>query len=128
MLCVGMKILFIQKKKSMEMQCMSQEFFLVKIKLKHLSLLNSAFYNLDLYNLVTDTDDDNYRPSKRARADFRPPAGPRSHDDTDGMQSSPGRSQRGHSREDVPMTDQTDDDPDEVLASLKFIPLASSKQ
>ncbi|GLT72172.1 hypothetical protein SLA2020_441270 [Shorea laevis] len=60
-----------------------------------------------------DTDDDNYRPSKRARADFRPPAGPRSHDDTDGMQSSPGRSQRGHSREDVPMTDQTDDDPDE---------------
>lgn len=31
------------------------------------------------------------------------------------MQSSPGRSQRGHSRDDVPMTDQTDDDPYEVL-------------
>ncbi|CAB4263881.1 unnamed protein product [Prunus armeniaca] len=54
-----------------------------------------------------DTDDDSYRPSKRARADFRPP---RSYDDNDGMQSSPGRSQRGNSREDVPMTDQTDDD------------------
>ncbi|XP_061991062.1 DNA replication licensing factor MCM2 [Rosa rugosa] len=53
-----------------------------------------------------DTDEDNYRPSKRARADFRPP---RSADDTDGMPSSPGRSQPGHSREDVPMTDQTDD-------------------
>lgn len=57
-----------------------------------------------------DTDDDNYRPSKRSRAD-RPPAMPRSNDDTDAMQSSPGRSQRGHSREDVPMTDQTDDEP-----------------
>ncbi|KAG6651442.1 hypothetical protein CIPAW_06G111400 [Carya illinoinensis] len=57
-----------------------------------------------------DTDDDNYRPSKRSRADFRPPAS-RSFDDADGMQSSPGRSQRGQSREDVPMTDQTDDDP-----------------
>ncbi|KAH1092381.1 hypothetical protein J1N35_019638 [Gossypium stocksii] len=51
-----------------------------------------------------DTDDDNYRPSKRTRADFRP-------DDTDGMQSSPGRSQQGHSRDDVPMTDRTDDYP-----------------
>ncbi|CAK9178789.1 unnamed protein product [Ilex paraguariensis] len=58
-----------------------------------------------------DTDDDNYRPSKRTRADFRPPNNTRSFDDTDAMQSSPGRSQRGHSREDVPMTDQTDDDP-----------------
>ncbi|KAE9596032.1 putative DNA helicase [Lupinus albus] len=55
-----------------------------------------------------DDDDDSYRPSKRARAD-RPPHMP-SDDDLDGMQSSPGRSQRGHSREDVPMTDQTDDD------------------
>ncbi|KAJ8452179.1 hypothetical protein Cgig2_016760 [Carnegiea gigantea] len=55
-----------------------------------------------------DTDDDNYRPSKRSRADFRPP---RSYDDTDAEQSSPGRSQHGHSREDVPMTDPTDDDP-----------------
>ncbi|CAI9768795.1 unnamed protein product [Fraxinus pennsylvanica] len=54
-----------------------------------------------------DTDDDNYRPSKRTRADFRPP------NDSDGMPSSPGRSQRGNSREDVPMTDQTDDDPNE---------------
>ncbi|KAL4273190.1 hypothetical protein GQ457_13G019050 [Hibiscus cannabinus] len=58
-----------------------------------------------------DTDDDNYRPSKRPRADFRPPTTPRSHDDTDGMQSSPGRSQQGHSRDDVPMTDRTDDYP-----------------
>ncbi|CAL5338053.1 unnamed protein product [Camellia sinensis] len=58
-----------------------------------------------------DTDDDNYRPSKRSRADFRPPTTARSFDDTDAMQSSPGRSQRGHSREDVPMTDQTDYEP-----------------
>ncbi|XP_021280056.1 DNA replication licensing factor MCM2 [Herrania umbratica] len=58
-----------------------------------------------------DTDDDNYRPSKRSRADFRPSAAPRSYDDTDGMQSSPGRSQQGHSRDDVPMTDRTDDYP-----------------
>ncbi|XP_065853028.1 DNA replication licensing factor MCM2 [Euphorbia lathyris] len=56
-----------------------------------------------------DTDDDSYRPSKRSRADFRPPASQRGNDDTDGMQSSPGRSQRGHSREDVHMTDPTDD-------------------
>ncbi|XP_052184215.1 DNA replication licensing factor MCM2 [Diospyros lotus] len=55
-----------------------------------------------------DTDDDSYRPSKRSRANFRPP---RSFDDTDAMQSSPGRSQREHSREDVPMTDQTDYEP-----------------
>ncbi|KAF7839448.1 DNA replication licensing factor MCM2 [Senna tora] len=54
-----------------------------------------------------DTDDDSYRPSKRARADFKPP---RSDDDIDGLQSSPARSQRGHSREDVPMTDQTEDE------------------
>ncbi|XP_048318279.1 DNA replication licensing factor MCM2 [Ziziphus jujuba] len=58
-----------------------------------------------------DTDDDNYRPSKRSRADLRPPppppaAAPRSYDDMDGMQSSPGRSQRG----DFPTTDQTDDE------------------
>ena len=61
--------------------------------------------------LAADTDDDNYRPSKRSRADFRPP---RSYDDTDAEQSSPGRSQHGHSREDVPMTDPTDDEPYEV--------------
>ncbi|BFG30930.1 hypothetical protein CerSpe_172040 [Prunus speciosa] len=54
-----------------------------------------------------DTDDDSHRPSKRARADFRPP---RNYNDNDGMQSSPGRSQRRNFREDVPMTDQTDDD------------------
>lgn len=58
-----------------------------------------------------DNDDDTYRPSKRTRADFKPPTMPRSFDDTDAMQSSPGRSQRGHSREDVHMTDQTDDEP-----------------
>ncbi|KAG6422471.1 hypothetical protein SASPL_119043 [Salvia splendens] len=57
-----------------------------------------------------DTDDESYRPSKRKRADFRPPGTPGSMDDTDGMASSPGRS-RGNSRDDVPMTDQTDDDP-----------------
>ncbi|XP_044460633.1 DNA replication licensing factor MCM2 [Mangifera indica] len=49
-----------------------------------------------------DTDDDNYRPSKRSRTAFRP----RSQDDTDGMQSSPRQS-----RDDVPMTDATDDYP-----------------
>ncbi|CAI9275262.1 unnamed protein product [Lactuca saligna] len=53
-----------------------------------------------------DTDDDSYRPSKRTRA----PPGPRGGDDTDAMQSSPGRSQRINSGEDVPMTDATDDD------------------
>ncbi|MCD9641541.1 MCM DNA helicase complex subunit [Datura stramonium] len=56
-----------------------------------------------------DTDDDNYRPSKRTRADFRPT--PRGFDDTDAMPSSPGASQRVNSSQDVPMTDQTDDDP-----------------
>ncbi|XP_074269548.1 DNA replication licensing factor MCM2 [Silene latifolia] len=50
-----------------------------------------------------DTDEDSYRPPKRARG-FR---GPVSQDDTDAEQSSPGRSQPGH--EDVPMT-PTDDD------------------
>ncbi|KAL8481927.1 hypothetical protein ACS0TY_027626 [Phlomoides rotata] len=61
-----------------------------------------------------DTDDDDYtRPSKRTRADIRTPATPTTPnmDDSDGMPSSPGRSQRGNSREDIPMTDQTDDDP-----------------
>ncbi|CAA7396009.1 unnamed protein product [Spirodela intermedia] len=59
-----------------------------------------------------DTDDEvTIRRSKRHRADFRPSGGARSDDDGDGMQSSPGRSQRGHSRDDVPMTNQTDDDP-----------------
>ncbi|PPS02689.1 hypothetical protein GOBAR_AA17975 [Gossypium barbadense] len=58
-----------------------------------------------------DTDDDNYRPSKRQRADLRPPSASRSYDDTDGLRSSPGRSQQGHSRDDVPMTDRTDDYP-----------------
>ncbi|CAI0381468.1 unnamed protein product [Linum tenue] len=67
--------------------------------------------NRKLPQLLHDLDDDNYRPSKRSRADFRPPTDPQSYDDTDGMQSSPGRSQRGHSRDDVPMTDQTDDYP-----------------
>lgn len=57
-----------------------------------------------------ESEEDNYRPSKRARADFRPPAAPRSNDDADGMQSSPGRSQR-----DVPTTDHTDEEPYEVF-------------
>ena len=68
-------------------------------------------------NLLTaDADDDsNFRPPKRFRADFRPPSGARSDDDGDGpTQSSPGRSQGGHSRDDVPMTDQIDDDLYEV--------------
>ena len=56
--------------------------------------------------LFADIDDDNYWPSKRARADFRPPLGMRNNNDTDGMQSSPGRSQQ-----DVPTTDHTDDEP-----------------
>ena len=67
---------------------------------------------------IADTDDDNHRSSKRARADFRPSAA--SDDDLDGMQSSPGRSQRGHPREDVLMTDQTEDDRDDVLSTLWF--------
>lgn len=67
--------------------------------------------------MIADTDDDNYRPSKRSRADFRPPTTARNDDDTDAMQSSPGRSQRGHSREDVPMTDQTDYEQYEVSNS-----------
>ncbi|PKI71570.1 DNA replication licensing factor MCM2 [Punica granatum] len=58
-----------------------------------------------------DTDDDSYRPSKRHRADFRPPTRPRPNDETDNTQSSPSQSQRGYSRDDVPMTDQTEDDP-----------------
>nr|ACN78877.2 minichromosome maintenance 2 protein [Pisum sativum] len=57
-----------------------------------------------------DTDDDSYRPSKRARADHRSSVPP-SEDDLDGMNSSPGRSQRGqHSRDDNPTTDQNEDD------------------
>ncbi|XP_058087514.1 DNA replication licensing factor MCM2-like [Magnolia sinica] len=60
-----------------------------------------------------DIDDEiNYRHLKRSTADFRLPRGPRSYDDTDGgTPSSPGRSQRGHLRDDVPMTDQTEDEP-----------------
>ncbi|KAI3916939.1 hypothetical protein MKW98_014400 [Papaver atlanticum] len=56
-----------------------------------------------------DTDEDiSYRRTKRSRV--RPPE-PRSYDD-DGTPSSPGRSQGGgHSRDDIPMTDQTDDEP-----------------
>ncbi|XVF28877.1 hypothetical protein REPUB_Repub15cG0070500 [Reevesia pubescens] len=70
-----------------------------------------------------DTDDDNYRPSKRSRADLRPPAAPRSYDDTNGIQSSPGRSQPGHSRDDVPMTDRTDDYPYEEKIQEEFKPM-----
>ena len=35
------------------------------------------------------TDDENYRPSKISRADFRPPAAARNYDDADAMVSSP---------------------------------------
>lgn len=66
--------------------------------------------------MATDTDDDNYRPSKRTRADFRPTNTQRNFDDTDAMPSSPGASQRVNSSQDVPMTDQTDDDAYEVCA------------
>ncbi|KAK1320025.1 hypothetical protein QJS10_CPB04g00051 [Acorus calamus] len=68
--------------------------------------------NRKLPRLLHDQDDDlNFRRPKRFRANFRPP---RSDDDTDGlMQSSPGRSQQGYSRDDPPVTDQTEDDPDE---------------
>ena len=78
-------------------------------------ILRSLFFH------VADTDEDmNFRRPKRHRTSFRPPSGPRtprSDDDGDGATpSSPGRSQRGYSGGDVPMTDQTDDDPYEVLA------------
>lgn len=66
---------------------------------------------------IADTDDDSYRPSKRARADHRSSAP--SDDDLDGMNSSPGRSQR-HSREDNPTTDQNEDDQYEVLSVLNY--------
>ncbi|GMH23361.1 hypothetical protein Nepgr_025204 [Nepenthes gracilis] len=74
---------------------------------------DSRFSNRKLPQLLhdQDTDDENYRPSKRTRAGYRPPAAARINDDTDPEPSSPGRSQHGNSREDVPMTDQTDDDP-----------------
>lgn len=71
---------------------------------------------------MADTDDDNYRPSKRTRADFRPPGSRRNHDDdADAMQSSPRRSQEGPFREDVPTTDQTDDEPFEVFNFLIYL-------
>ncbi|RRT55855.1 hypothetical protein B296_00027311 [Ensete ventricosum] len=71
---------------------------------------------------VADMDDDiNFRRPKRFRADFRPPAGGRSEDDTEGStQSSPGRFQRGHSRDDVPVTDQTDDDQYECSLEIDY--------
>ncbi|RWW41684.1 hypothetical protein BHE74_00052815 [Ensete ventricosum] len=71
---------------------------------------------------VADVDDDiNFRRPKRFRADFRPPAGGRSEDDTEGStQSSPGRFQRGHSRDDVPVTDQTDDDQYECSLEIDY--------
>ncbi|KAL9342226.1 hypothetical protein Peur_065551 [Populus x canadensis] len=67
------------------------------------------FSNQKLLQLLhdNDTDDDSYRPSKGSKADFRPP---KSYDDVDiddDLQSSLGRSHRSHSREDVPMPDQT---------------------
>ncbi|KAL9691271.1 hypothetical protein QQ045_011691 [Rhodiola kirilowii] len=61
-----------------------------------------------------DTDDENYRPPKRSRDD-RPSHVGRDNDDPDATPSSPGRSQGHHSRDDVPMTDPTDDDPYEAV-------------
>ncbi|KAF5741238.1 DNA replication licensing factor MCM2 [Tripterygium wilfordii] len=86
---------------------------------EHVAAKNAAEMELDardgrtsnrkLPQLLHDPDDDDdYRPSKRSRA---LPNSLSSYDDTDGAQSSPGRSQPGHSRDDVPMTDQTDDYP-----------------
>ncbi|GAB2292715.1 hypothetical protein Dimus_026952 [Dionaea muscipula] len=78
-----------------------------------LDVREARFSNRKLPQLLhdQDTDDENYRPSKRTRADLRPSTAAQTYDDTDPDQSSPGRSQHGHSREDVPMTDATDDDP-----------------
>ncbi|KAK9707021.1 hypothetical protein RND81_07G167600 [Saponaria officinalis] len=65
-----------------------------------------------------DTDEDSYRPPNRSRAGLRNAGVGPSQDDTDAEQSSPGRSQPGHSREDVPMTptddDQYEDDEEEA--------------
>ncbi|GKV47172.1 hypothetical protein SLEP1_g54090 [Rubroshorea leprosula] len=66
---------------------------------------------------LSDTDDDNYRPSKRLRVDFRPPAVSRSYDDIDGLQSSPGRA---HSWDDVPMTDNIDNYLDELWSTSRI--------
>jgi DNA replication licensing factor MCM2 len=67
------------------------------------------FSNQKLLQLLhdNDTDDDSYRPSKGSKADFRPPKSYDDVDTDDDLQSSLGRSQRSHSREDVPMPDQT---------------------
>ncbi|XXG72740.1 hypothetical protein AAC387_Pa07g1770 [Persea americana] len=73
-----------------------------------------------------DTDDDmNYRRPNRHRADLRPPRA--SHEDTGGgTSSSRATSQPGHSRDEVPMTDQTDeehseykDDTDDVMHAVQ---------
>ncbi|KAG0459669.1 hypothetical protein HPP92_022797 [Vanilla planifolia] len=64
----------------------------------------------DVTNRYTD-DDDYFRRSKRFRADFRPPSGPRSEEDVVGTPSSPGRSGQPRTpRDDFPTTDQTEDD------------------
>lgn len=58
--------------------------------------------------MVSDSDDDlSARRTKRLRANNRQ-SGP-SGEDGDTIQSSPGRSQGAHSRDDVPMTDHTDE-------------------
>ncbi|KAL9254469.1 DNA replication licensing factor MCM2-like protein [Drosera capensis] len=74
---------------------------------------DARFTNRKLPQLLHDQDEDydDYRPSKRTRTDFRPSTAARANDDSDPYQSSPARSQPGHSREDLPMTDATDDDP-----------------
>lgn len=66
--------------------------------------------------VISDTDDDmNYRRPNRHRADLRPPTA--SHEDTGGgTSSSRATSQPGHSRDEVPMTDQTDEEHSEVLS------------
>jgi hypothetical protein len=83
-------------------------FLLINLKIRCWLLISEFF--------IADTDDDSYRPSKRARADHR--SSVPSDDDLDGMNSSPGRSPRRHSREDNPTTDQNDDDQYEVFPAL----------
>ncbi|GER39223.1 DNA replication licensing factor MCM2 [Striga asiatica] len=76
-------------------------------------LLFSFFtVSLTLLDLYFDTDDDEDRPPKRTRGD-RQPNTPTSMDDTDGIPSSPGRSQGGNFRDDVSMTDMDDDEENE---------------
>lgn len=92
--------------------------------------------------MVTDTDDDSYRPSKRTRANFRPPGGggggspPSSPGDEAGGDDGGGGGRRGGRGRggnddtdpptDIPMTDQTDDDLYDVGGFLFYFRLCTS--